>query len=33
MVAEQDVETGVSQLTDEELKWYLDNQAVAMPGT
>jgi hypothetical protein len=33
MVAEQDVETGVTQLTDEELKWYLENQAVAMPGT
>jgi len=33
MVAEQDVETGVGQLSDEELMWYLDNQAVEMPGT
>lgn len=33
MVAQQDVETGVTQLSDEELKWYLENQAVEIPGT
>jgi hypothetical protein len=33
MAAQQDVETGVTQLSDEELKWYLDNQAVEIPGT
>jgi hypothetical protein len=33
MAAQQDVETGVTQLSDEELKWYLENQAVEIPGT
>ena len=33
LIAQQDVETGVAQLSDEELKWYLENQAVEIPGT
>ncbi len=33
MLAQQDVETGVKQLSDDDLKWYLENQAVEMPGT
>lgn len=32
-MAEQDIETGVKQLSNEELNWYLENQAVSIPGS
>jgi hypothetical protein len=32
-MAEQDIETGVKQLSTEELKWYLENQAISIPGS
>jgi hypothetical protein len=32
-MAEQDIETGVQQLSNEDLKWYLENQAVTIPGS
>lgn len=32
-MAQQDIETGVKQLTNDELKWYLENQAVEVPGS
>jgi hypothetical protein len=33
MLAQQDVETGVKQLSDDELNWYLENYAIVTPGT
>ncbi len=32
-MANLDVETGVKQLSTEELSWYLENQSVSIPGT
>jgi hypothetical protein len=32
MLSQQDMETSVKQLSDDDLKWYLENQAVDMPG-
>jgi hypothetical protein len=33
MIAQQDVETSLKQLSDDDLKWYLENQAIETPGT
>lgn len=33
VLAEQDIETGVKQLSDDELNWYLENRIVEIPGT
>lgn len=33
MLAQQDVEMGVKQLSDDELNWYIENYSIVTPGT
>jgi hypothetical protein len=33
MIAQQDVETSLKQLSDDELNWYMENRALEIPGS